>query len=70
MCCASSAHNATTTAELWARLSGSLDVADLERTLAHPHAHVRRKAVDGNAAALELPRDDDRERSELTFARP
>src|SRR5213592_3021401 len=33
----------------------------LERLLGHPRARVRREAVDGDAVALQLLRDDDRE---------
>ncbi len=43
------------------RVEALLRRAHLERLLGHARARVRREAVDGDAVALELLRDDDRE---------
>ena len=43
------------------RVEALLRCAHLERLLGHARARVRREAVDGDAVALELLRDDDRE---------
>ena len=72
MFCASSAHSATTSGDMFDGSSGSKPSrrrAHVERVLGHARARVRREAVDRDAVALQLLRDDEREAGDAGLRR-